>query len=176
MMRKNWQSNKKQTAGATAEERRAAERYPFSASAELVHLEVNARLNVRVSDLGPRGCYLDTINPFPVGANVKIRIVKGNLSFAAQGRVLYSAPGMGMGVEFTAIEPDRSHVLEEWLRELRGESPSPVIGPEESFVEPDEPRPGSDSKYVLNELIGLLIRKRVLTESEGHMLSKRLLG
>jgi hypothetical protein len=29
---------------------------------------------------------------------------------------------------------------------------------------------------VLNELISLLIRKRVLTESEGHMLSKRLLG
>jgi hypothetical protein len=81
-----------------------------------------------------------------------------------------------MGVEFTAIEPDRSHVLEEWLRELRGESPSPVKGPEESAVKPDEPNSGSDSKYVLNELIGLLIRKRVLTESEGHMLSKRLLG
>jgi len=174
-MRKNLHPLKNET-GVAAEERRASARYPFSATAEAVHLEADTRLNGRVSDLGQRGCYIDTINPFPVGAGVKIRIVKGNLSFVAQGRVLYAAAGMGMGIEFTSMEPERWQVLKEWLRELRGEVPSPARMAEESVAKPHEPSLSGEAKYVLNELILTLIRKRVLTESEGNTLLKRLLG
>ena len=163
-------------AGAEAKEQRNEPRYPVSAIAEVVHLQADTRLNGRVSDLSRGGCYVDTINPFPVGADVKIRITKGNTSFLAQGRVLYAASGMGMGLAFTKIEPERLLVLEEWLRELSGESRPEAKALEDDIVGPVEASVGNESKYVLNELIVTLIRKRVLTESEGNAMLKKLMA
>jgi PilZ domain len=100
------------TLGLTAQERRTEPRFPFTASVEAVHLQADSRLNGRISDLGRGGCYVDTINPFPVGADVKIRIAKGNASLVAEGKVLYAASGMGMGLAFTRIDPERIVVLE----------------------------------------------------------------
>ena len=163
-------------ASVDAKERRINPRYSVSAIADAVHLQADTRLNGRVSDLSRGGCYIDTINPFPVGADVKIRITKGNASLLAQAKVLYAATGMGMGLAFTKIDPERMPVLEEWLRELSGESP-----PESKALE-DDPAPAvegsssGESKYVLNELIVTLIRKRVLTESEGNVLLKKLMA
>ena len=98
-------------------------RYAFSASAEAVHLQADTRLSGRVSDISRGGCYVDTINPFPVGAEVKIRIVRDNLSFVAMGRVLYASAGFGMGLAFTKIDPEKQTVLDGWMAELSGESP-----------------------------------------------------
>jgi hypothetical protein len=95
----------KRGAGAAAQERRGYPRYPFSASAEAVHIQADTRLSGRVSDLGRGGCYVDTINPFPVGADVKIRIVKDNASFVPPAQVVYASSGMGMGLAFTKIDP-----------------------------------------------------------------------
>ena len=78
-----------------------------------MHIQADTRLSGRVSDLGRGGCYVDTINAFPVGADVKIRIVKDHASFVAQARVLYASSGIGMGLAFTKIEPERLLVLEE---------------------------------------------------------------
>ncbi len=164
------------SAGVAAKEQRNHPRYAVSAIAEAVHLQADTRLNGRVSDLSRGGCYIDTINPFPVGADVKIRITKGNASLLAEAKVLYAASGMGMGLAFTKIEPERMQVLEEWLRELSGESPPQANALEEDTAGPVEASAGSESKYVLNELIVTLIRKRVLTESEGNALLKKLMA
>jgi hypothetical protein len=48
-----------------------------------------------------------------VGADVKIRIVKDNASFVGQAQAVYASSGMGMGLAFTKIEPERLVVLEE---------------------------------------------------------------
>jgi PilZ domain len=164
------------SAGLDGKERRRHPRYPFSASADLVHMQADTRLSGRVSDLSQGGCYLDTISSFPVGADVKIRIVKDSSSFAADGRVLYGKPGMGMGLAFTKIEPERMLVLEGWLRELNGESPQQAKTSDGDVVEPAEAGSNSEAKYVLNELIVALIRKRVLTEAEGNALLRKLMG
>ena len=163
------------SAAPAAQERRAEARYSFSASAEAVHLQADTRLNGRISDLSRGGCYVDTINPFPVGADVKIRIVRGNTSFLADSRVTYAASGMGMGLAFTRIEPERLPVLEQWLKELRGESSREATALEEDVAAHTDAASGSEPKYVLNELILTLIRKRVLSESEGNLLLKRLM-
>jgi hypothetical protein len=162
-------------ANAIAQERRKEPRYPFTASAEAVHLQTDTRLSGRVSDLGLGGCYIDTINSFPVGADLKIRIVKGTTSFLAEGRVLYASSGMGMGMAFTKIEPERMQVLVEWLKELRGESSPEARALDDDNVERNEAALGNEPKYVLNELIVALIRKRVLTDREGNALLKRLM-
>ena len=135
------------------------------------------RLSGRVSDLGRGGCYVDTINPFPVGADVKIRIVKDNASFVAQARVLYASSGMGMGLAFTKIEPERLLVLEEWLREVSGESPRALkaLEHDELLPSPIAASAGNEQRNVLNELIVTLIRKQVLTDAEGKTLLRKLM-
>jgi len=163
-------------AGAVAQERRKMPRYSFSAAAEMVHLQADTRLNARISDLSKGGCYVDTINPFPVGADVKIRIARDNQSFVAQARVLYSTSGMGMGMAFTKIDPERMEVLEGWLAELSGEAPRETKALEEDhFPERAEPSAGNEQRNVLNELIVTLIRKQVLTDAEGKKLLQRLM-
>jgi hypothetical protein len=72
-------------ASAIAPERRHEPRYPFTASAEAVYLQADTGLSGRVSDLGLGECYIDTITPFPVGADLKIRIVKAKRRFWQKG-------------------------------------------------------------------------------------------
>jgi hypothetical protein len=167
----------KRGASPAAQERRGYPRYPFSASAEAVHIQPDTRLSGRVSDLGRGGCYIDTINPFPVGADVKIRIVKDNASFVAQARVLYAGSGMGMGLAFTKIEPERLLVLEGWLRELSGESKqsAKALEDDEPASSPVATSAGNEQRNVLNELIVTLIRKQVLTDAEGKALLRKLM-
>lgn len=97
-------------------EHRRAPRYPFVASAELIEMASEARLTAQTSDLSLTGCYFDTVNPFPVGTQVKL--AHANTSFEAFGTVVHSQPNMGMGVAFTRIEPDYLTVLERWIGEL----------------------------------------------------------
>lgn len=55
-------------------ERRKVPRYPFIASAEETDLNSGARVSARVSELSLRGCYLDTLNPFPMGSRIKLLV------------------------------------------------------------------------------------------------------
>jgi hypothetical protein len=163
------------SAGVTPQERRNYPRYAFSAAAEAVHLQGDTRVSGRISDLGQAGCYVDTINPFPVDADVKIRIVKDNFSFVAEAKVVYCSTGMGMGLMFTKIEAERLEVLERWIRESGGESRSQAEMLETNGVEHRLQGWSSEPSHVLNELIIALMRKRVLTDAEGKAMLKRLM-
>ena len=96
-------------------ERRAVPRFLFIANAEETDMNSGARLSARVSELSLKGCYLDTLNPFPQGTRIKVRITHENASFTALARVIYQHPNMGMGIVFTAMEPTQSEVLKKWL-------------------------------------------------------------
>ena len=102
--------------GLASREKRTHPRYPFSAGAKATDASSGATLNARISDIGRGGCYLDTISPFAVGAELKLLISKEADSFAAEAKVVYSSIGMGMGVMFTGIEPEQRWTLEKWLR------------------------------------------------------------
>lgn len=160
------------SAAIAAKERRREARYSFSATAEAIHIQTNTRLAARVSDLSRGGCYVDTINPFPVGADLKLRFTKDNTSFAAEAKVFYAVSGMGMGVEFTKIEPDQFQVLERWIAQFGGEP-----RPEADSTHQGRRSEGSghEQGYVLTELIIALMRKRVLTDAEGEAMLQRLL-
>lgn len=161
-------------AGVSPQERRVHPRYPFSAAVEAVYAET--RLHGRTSDLSRGGCYVDTINPFPMGAEVRIGITKGNLMFVAQARVMSAATGMGMGLMFTQIEPDRLQMLQEWLSELSGEAPpaAPEM-PEQRRPDHDTGANNNEQQYVLNELIIARMRKQVLTDAAGKAMLKKLI-
>src|SRR5690349_16422846 len=96
-------------------ERRRFPRYPFVASAELIEVASQVHLSVRVSEISRQGCYFDTINPFPPGVSIKIKIAHELVFFEAVGTVVYSQTALGMGVRFDEVHPCFVKVLEEWL-------------------------------------------------------------
>jgi PilZ domain-containing protein len=106
------------TAPAGAD-RRTHPRYEFIAAAEVVAAESGARMETRVRDLSQQGCYVDTNNALPLGTVTGVRITKETQLFEAEARVVYSRAGKGMGLMFTAIEPEQIRTLETWLVESR---------------------------------------------------------
>ena len=96
-------------------ERRAAERVAFITEALVAEVSSGAHLAGRSCDLVEGGCYVDTINPFPEGAVVRIRLQHGNSSIEALGRVVYAIVGMGMGVAFEEISEENQATLDAWL-------------------------------------------------------------
>src|SRR6266851_1331175 len=98
-------------------ERRRTPRYPFVASAELIEEKADVRIASRVSELSLHGCYLDMMNPFPMGTLVLVKIAAGDAFFQAKGKIIYSQMNMGAGVSYLQIEPDSQAVLERWLDE-----------------------------------------------------------
>ncbi|MGA2427935.1 MAG: PilZ domain-containing protein [Candidatus Acidiferrum sp.] len=103
-------------------EDRRSPRYPFYASAEITELQTQTRLTARTSELSRHGCYMDMVNPLPLGTTVKIQLIHHDETFDATGRVIYSQLNMGMGVAFDEIGVDQVVTLEKWLSDLSGSS------------------------------------------------------
>jgi len=107
------------SAAPTGADRRTHPRYEFFAAAEVLPAESGARMETRVRDLSQQGCYVDTSDVLPLGTVTDVRITKGAQLFEARARVVYSRATKGMGLVFTAIEPERLRTLETWLTESR---------------------------------------------------------
>ena len=103
-------------------QRRRAPRYVFIASAELVEEKTDVRIASRVSELSLYGCYLDMMNPFPIGTLVLVKISAGEAFCQAKSKVVYSQPNIGAGLAFLEMEPQYQPVLERWLDEAAKES------------------------------------------------------
>jgi hypothetical protein len=98
-----------------SDERRRTVRHPFVASAEVEELAVGSRLPSRVSDLSVGGCYVDTVNPFPGGTRVRVKIFTATQQFEAPATVVYAHVHMGMGLHFGEVAPEHQATLRQWL-------------------------------------------------------------
>jgi hypothetical protein len=87
--------------------------------AEVVAAGSGARTNTRVRDLSEQGCYADTDSPLALGTDTEVRITKGPKSLQARARVVFNQPGKGMGLMFTALEPEHRQTLDTWIAESR---------------------------------------------------------
>lgn len=99
-------------------QRRAAKRCAMVASVEVTDLGTKTKLSARTSEIAVGGCYVDALNPFPVGTLVHVRITRDKGSFEAKGKVAYCDSTMGMGVAFTEVAPAQRSILEDWLAEI----------------------------------------------------------
>jgi hypothetical protein len=154
-----------ETGGPGEAERRISDRHPFTATADVVELASGARFSTRTTDLGPGGCFVDTIVPFPIGAEVRITIRKAKTKVEAAGVVVYSQTGLGMGIEFVTLKPDQRQALDLWLAELGGERQGHVHEFARKAEMPASAR-GSDHDTLVR-LVHLMIGKGILTEAEG---------
>ena len=151
-------------------ERRVATRSPFIAPVELIDMRTGSLIEARISDLSLRGCYIDTLNPLPQGAAVRLQIRRNEEVFDALAHVSSAHPGSGMGLVFNDITLAQSAVIRSWL----GESALP---PEMAFAaaRPSR-RTNQATKTTQNldvntiyavRLIHVLLRKGILSQSEA---------
>jgi hypothetical protein len=98
--------------------RRSVRRCTLVASAEVTELHSGTQLSARTSELGIGGCYVDSLNPFPKGTLVGLRILRDQGVFETKAKVVYCDPRFGMGLAFTEMTPDQRSLLEAWLSEI----------------------------------------------------------
>src|SRR5438445_259141 len=70
-------------------ERRCAQRRPFIATTEVIDVRTGARLSVRTADLSTGGCYIDTLNPFPLHTTVWLQIQKENATVEFRAKAAF---------------------------------------------------------------------------------------
>jgi PilZ domain len=147
-------------------DRRHAARYQFTASAEVIEHSTGARFSTRTTDLGPGGCFVDTLVPFPIGSNIRIALHKGKNTFETDASVVYAQTGLGMGIAFNDLNPQEAEGLRDWLKEVTKER-------EEVYeilrtAQPEaRPMPQGLEKTMIVRLVRLLVTKGMLTEAEG---------
>jgi hypothetical protein len=101
----------------TGAERRKSPRYPFVANAEVREANSDAKLNARVSEISLNGCYVDMVNPLPVGTAVVVKIFAGGEFFESAANVVYSHPNLGLGLMFRDVSVHFVPTLRKWLLE-----------------------------------------------------------
>jgi hypothetical protein len=118
---------------------------------------------------------VDTLSPFPVGTETKIRILRENESFEAHAKVVYSLIGMGMGLAFVSAQAKQIRLFQRWLQEISGQPVSAENGPSQQASETAPAEKTQTLKnVVLSDLIMTLMQKKVLTEREGKDLLRKL--
>jgi hypothetical protein len=172
-------------AQANSAERRRNLRFPFTAMVEVVETKTGTKVIGRTSDLSLGGCYVDTLSPFPLGTEVKIRIMRDSETFEAQAKVIYSSIGMGMGMAFVSAQPKQVRLFQRWLLEISGQAPpaessspqntsAPVDAPQMELNTAEAEKSQTLKSAVLSDLIMTLMQKKVLTQAEGKDLLRKL--
>ena len=76
------------------------------------HMQTNA------TDIGGRGCYVETLLPLPMGTKVKITFWMDDEKIQTSGVVRASDGGVGMGIEFTQLDDHIQERLQNHLEKL----------------------------------------------------------
>jgi uncharacterized protein (TIGR02266 family) len=74
---------------------------------EVKYEGAGVRAETRISDLSATGVFVDTMSPPPVGSHLRLsfRLPDGHL-IEAEGVVAQAQPGIGMGIDYTKINPE----------------------------------------------------------------------
>ena len=86
-------------------------RLNFTASVDVTELASRERFSLRMTDVGAGGCFLDALFPLPVGSKVRVTLRHGLMDFHAEGQVVYSQSGLGMGIAFDELNSEQRHSL-----------------------------------------------------------------
>jgi PilZ domain len=99
-------------------DRRTAPRIACSGTGEIRQTGVAFPVWAEVADLSLGGCYVQMVFTIPCQSEVDVQLTIGERSFAARGRVVTSYPGVGMGIQFTALTQENQKILAAILQEL----------------------------------------------------------
>ncbi|MGB6431948.1 MAG: PilZ domain-containing protein [Candidatus Acidiferrales bacterium] len=167
--------------GAAAhDERRRSTRHAVSAVVQIMDTRSGTRLTTRASDLGLGGCYVDTLTPLPVGTEVKLGLHKDKVLIELTGKIIYSHPGLGMGIAFVDGAPTHRVALEQWLSGLSTVTYAGNPGSDRGGEAPptaaragETNGTGADARGAIARLVNLLLAKGILTEDDADMILQK---
>jgi hypothetical protein len=96
-------------------DRRAHPRFKTVNSVEIHPEGQQAPIRARTADLSVGGCFIEMPNPLPRGTQMRIGIWVKDTKLWANGRVITSNPGFGIGVQFLQISDEDKTQLEQFL-------------------------------------------------------------
>ncbi len=77
-----------------------------------------AHMQCASTDIGGRGCYVETLVPLAVGTEVIISFWIDSEKITTKGLVRTSDPAVGMGIEFIALQDQIQKRLQEYLQQM----------------------------------------------------------
>ena len=77
-----------------------------------------AHMQCNATDMGGRGCYVETLVPLSAGTHVVVTFWIDSDKLKTTGIVRASDPGVGMGIEFTSLETAIQERLQEYLQKM----------------------------------------------------------
>jgi PilZ domain len=84
----------------------------------MTDVQSEIQISGRTKDLSLSGCGVDTLQLFPKGTRVRIRMSHKGAEVKAFARVVYARADLGMGFAFTDIGGEDEYILESWLAEF----------------------------------------------------------
>jgi hypothetical protein len=78
----------------------------------------SAHMQTSATDIGGRGCYVETLIPLPLGTQVRLVFWIGSEKVETTGIVRASDGGVGMGIEFTGLDEAAQQRLQRYLESL----------------------------------------------------------
>jgi hypothetical protein len=97
---------------------RRTPRHSLVVDIDMTDLQSEIQIRARTTMLCLLGCVVDTLELFPRGLSVNVRLFHGGAEVRAFGKVLYSRSDLGMGLAFTIIEPEDKRILDWWVTEF----------------------------------------------------------
>ena len=94
---------------------RTVPRYTFVAIAEITDTASQTCVVGKIAELSRKGCFVDTLNPPPLGTPLKLVVSRDQTTFATNGKVIYVREAIGMGVAFLDPSAEKLKVLDAWL-------------------------------------------------------------
>lgn len=89
--------------------------FPIEISFEDTH---RPHMQTSATDIGGRGCYVETLMPLTSGTKTVITFWIDSEKVKTTGVVRASDPGVGMGIEFTALDNTVQEQLQQYLDKL----------------------------------------------------------
>lgn len=77
-----------------------------------------SHMQCTATDIGGRGCYVESLVPLQIGTEAIITFWIDSEKFSTKCIVRASDPGVGMGIEFTALEMQIQQKLQEYLDKI----------------------------------------------------------
>lgn len=97
---------------------RSFPRFDFVVDIELTDTKTGQRIEAKTRDLSLHGCGVNTETPFSKGTDVELRLVYAGAVIQPTARVVYSNPGLNMGLLFMKVSTHDQQVLKLWIEEL----------------------------------------------------------
>lgn len=154
-------------------DRRGTIRHQITVSADVVEIKSGTHFATRTTDLGPGGCFVDTLMPLPVSSAVRVRLQKDSVMLEALGTVTFSQTGLGMGIAFDEMPPEKLAALEAWLAQLtssRSASSEPNKAAEPARAVSPDTISARQRDDITHRLIRLLVKRGVISERDAEAL------